>query len=67
MYKGRCTVLKKFWLECSHLVPIQGQRSTVQEDSTFGEYVEKMENTPSPIKKEELNAEANSEEVVNNK
>ena len=53
-------------MECNHLVPTQGQRSTVQEDSTIGEYIETLENMPSPVKKEELNAEDNSEEVLNN-
>ena len=67
VYKGWCTLLKKLWLECSHLVPTEGQRSTVQEDSTLSEYVETMENTRSPVKKEELNAEDNSEEGLSNK
>ena len=64
--KSRCAILKKVRQECSPSVPVQGQGSTVQENSTCGEYIETMENMPSPVKKEDLTAEANLEEVVNN-
>ena len=64
--KSQCAILKKVCQECSPSVPVQGQGSTIQEDSTYSEYIETMENTPSPVKKEDLTAEANLEEVVNN-
>ena len=64
--KSRCAILKKVRQECSPSVPVQGQESTVQENSTCGEYIETMENMPSPVKKEDLTAKANLEEVVDN-
>ena len=64
--KSQCAILKKVCQECSPSVPVQGQGSTIQEDSTYSEYIETMENTPSPVKKEDLTAEANLEEVVDN-
>ena len=60
MFKGRCEVLKKFWLMCSHLIP----RQNIPGEPDLGEYVETMENVPLPVKNEEMSIEIDTEEAI---